>query len=195
MTDKNYDTLLAEISKNGKLEIDDVNSIKTYFQPTIVSRNTILEEQDKIPKHLYFVVSGFTRLFYYDNNGEEQTTYLCAENGFIASFSALINQSKAIENVECITDCEILKISVVDIKTLINKSERFKMFSVTMFEKAMHSNSLRANDLANLSAEQRYKKIIEQQPHFVQNIPLQYIASYLGIKPQSLSRIRKQIIK
>ena len=195
MTDKNYDTLLAEISKISKFDIDEVDKFKTYFRPITVGKNTILEEQDKIPNHLYFVVSGFMRLFFYDNNGEEQTTYLCAQNGFIASFSALINQTKATENVECITDCTILKISYAETKTLIEKSEIFKAFSLTMFEKAMHSASLRANDLANLSAEQRYQKMIDEQAHFVQNIPLQYIASYLGIKPQSLSRIRKQIIK
>ncbi len=192
MTHKSYDSILAEISKTGNLELTEIDYLKTYFHPLTVARNTVLDEQDKVPKCLYFVVSGFMRLFYYDQNGEEQTTYLCAENGFIASFSALINQTKAIENVECVTDCEILKISHADTKILIAQSERFKLFSVAMFEKAMHSNVLRANDLANLNAEQRYKKMIEQQPHFVQNVPLQYIASYLGIKPQSLSRIRKQ---
>ena len=145
MTDNNYDTLLSEIAKIGNLEIDEIHNIKTYFQPILVARNTILEEQDKTPNYLYFVVSGFMRLFYYDDNGEEQTTFLCAENGFIASFSALINQTKATENVECVTDCTVLKISYADTKTLIEQSERFKMFSVAMFEKAMHSNSLRAN--------------------------------------------------
>lgn len=195
MIDKNHNILLQEISKIGNLLIDEIDNIELYFKPISVSRNTILEEQDKIPNYLYFVVSGFMRLFYYDDNGEEQTTFLCAENGFIASFSSLINQTKATENVECVTDCTILKISYADTKTLIEKSERFKTFSLTMFEQAMHSNLLRANDLANLNAEQRYQKMIEQQPHFIQNIPLQYIASYLGIKPQSLSRIRKQIIK
>ena len=195
MTDNIHGSLIAEISKTGNLEIDEINNIKSYFHELTLSRNTILEEQDKIPNYLYFVASGFMRLFYYDDNGEEQTTYLCSENGFIASFSALINQTKAIENVESISDCKILKISYTDTKTLIEKSEGFKMFSLRMFEKAMHSSTLRANDLANLNAEQRYQKMIEKQPHFVQNIPLQYIASYLGIKPQSLSRIRKQIIK
>jgi hypothetical protein len=64
-----------------------------------------------------------------------------------------------------------------------------------MLEKSISSATLRANDLALLNAEQRYHKMLDQQAHFIQNIPLQYIASYLGIKPQSLSRIRKQIIK
>ena len=55
----------------------------------------------------------------------------------------------------------------------------------------MSLTDVRANDLATLSAEQRYKKLLETQPEILQNAPIQYIASFLGIKPQSLSRIRK----
>ena len=55
-------------------------------------------------------------------------------------------------------------------------------------------NEIRANDFATLTAEQRYKKLIAEQSQIVQNVPIQYIASYLGIKPQSLSRIRRQSI-
>jgi CRP/FNR family transcriptional regulator, anaerobic regulatory protein len=195
MTIKYYDKLFIEISKTGKPLGEDISDMNTFFKYLSVSQNTILEEQDKIPQYLYFINSGFMRLFYYDENGEEQTTFLCSQTGFIASFSSLINQTKTIENIECITDCELLKISYVDAKKLVEKSEIFKDFFLVMFEKSISLATLRANDLALLNAEQRYQKMIDQQPHFIQNIPLQYIASYLGIKPQSLSRIRKQIIK
>jgi CRP-like cAMP-binding protein len=195
MTNNIFDKLSAEISKTGNLSNEDLENIQKYFIPFSATRNTVLEEQEKIPNYLYFINSGFMRLFYYDERGEEQTTFLCAQSGFIASFSSLINQTKAIENVECITDCELLKISYVDAKLLVGISEIFKNFFLVMFEKSISSATLRANDLALLNAEQRYQKIIDQQPHFIQNIPLQYIASYLGIKPQSLSRIRKQVIK
>jgi CRP-like cAMP-binding protein len=96
--------------------------------------------------------------------------------------------------VECITDCEILRITNADLKKLIDESDCFKKFSLIIFEQAVSSAVLRANDLATLNAEQRYKKIITQQPQLIHNIPIQYIASYLGMKPESLSRIRRQII-
>jgi CRP/FNR family transcriptional regulator, anaerobic regulatory protein len=195
MTNHIYEKLLGEISKNGTPSPEDIKNLQNFFIPISASRNSVLEEQDKIPQNLYFINAGFMRLFYYDINGEEQTTFLCSQTSFIASFSSLINQTKATENVECITDCEILKISYVAAKELVEKSELFKNFFLVMFEKSISSATLRANDLAMLNAEQRYQKMIENQPHFIQNIPLQYIASYLGIKPQSLSRIRKQVIK
>jgi CRP-like cAMP-binding protein len=195
MASEKHERLLAEISQIRKLTVEDRDNVKKNFIPVSVTRNSVLEEQGKVPQYLYFIDSGFMRLFYYDENGEEQTTFLSSQSGFIASFSSLINQTKATENVECITDCELFKISYVDAKKLVENSENFKNFFLVMFEKSISSASTRANDLAMLNAEQRYQKMIDQQPHFIQNIPLQYIASYLGIKPQSLSRIRKQAIK
>lgn len=195
MNKTSQDLLIQTISTKGELSSREMDLIKRFFVQNTVSRNTVLEEQGKVPEFLYFVVSGYMRLFLYDTEGEEQTTYLCTSNDFIASFSSLINRTKATENVECITDCELFKISYSDTKALIAESEIFKEFSVKMFEKAISYSSVRANDLAMLTAEQRYQKILSEKPHFLQNVPLQYIASYLGMKPQSLSRIRKQAIK
>ena len=189
-----FDSLFQEISKTILLDINDKTLCKQFFETVSVNRNTIIEDQEKIPTFLYFSSVGFLRLFYYDENGDEVTTYLCSPGGFIASFLNLINQNPAIENVECITDCQLLKISRQNLITLIEKSENFKKFSLVIFEKVMALSQIRANDLATLTAELRYKKMIAEQPHLLQNIPIQYIASFLGIKAQSLSRIRRQII-
>jgi CRP-like cAMP-binding protein len=88
----------------------------------------------------------------------------------------------------------VLRITNANLKKLIDESENFKKFSLIIFEQAIFSTANRANDLATLNAEQRYKKLIDKQPQLIQNIPIQYIASYLGMKPESLSRIRRQII-
>lgn len=189
-----FDNLFQEISKTIPFHINDKTLCKHFFEIININRNTMMEEQEKIPKYLYFIDSGFMRLFYYDENGDEITTYLCSPNGFIASFLSLINQIPATENVECITDCTLLRITRQNLITLIDKSENFKKFSLVIFEKVMALSQIRANDLATLTAELRYKKMIADQPHLLQNIPIQYIASFLGIKPQSLSRIRRQII-
>jgi CRP/FNR family transcriptional regulator, anaerobic regulatory protein len=188
------ESLFQEISKKIILTIDDKALCKNYFEEVNFNRNTILDEQDKVPQFLYFIVSGFMRLFYYDENGDEVTTYLTSPNGFIASFLSLIHQKPATENVECITDCQLLRISRANLISLIDKSENFKKFSLVIFEQVIALSQIRANDLATLTAELRYKKMIQEQPQLLQNVPVQYIASFLGIKPQSLSRIRRQII-
>lgn len=189
-----YQNLIHTIAATVKPTTDDIALCETYFEPVAIAKNTVLEVQGKTPQHLYFVSAGYMRLFYHDENGEEQTTYLCSPSGFITPFLSFINQIKATENVACITDCEVLRITNADLKKIINESENFKQFSLVIFEQAMASTALRANHLATLSAEQRYKKLITLQPQLAQHVPIQYIASYLGMKPESLSRIRRQII-
>ncbi len=166
-----------------------------YFVTLQVTKNTIIEAEGKVPQHLYFINEGYMRSFYYDDNGDEVTTYLAAPNQYMAAFLSLSQQKKSQENLETITDCQLLKVHRDNFMTLIEKNAAFKDYSLTVFERAFSAMSQRANDLATRTAEQRYTQLLEHQGNILQNVPIQYIASFLGIKPQSLSRIRKQLIK
>ncbi len=187
------DNLLDTISNTIQITSTDIELCRIYFEAIEPHRNNILEEQEKKPQHLYFIVSGFMCLFYHDENGDEVTTKISGSNSFITSFLSFIHQKNAKENLQCITDCELLKISHSNLVKLIDESENFKKFSLIIFEEAITSTEIRANDLATLSAEERYKKLIKEQPEILQNVPVQQIASFLGIKPESLSRIRRKI--
>jgi CRP/FNR family transcriptional regulator, anaerobic regulatory protein len=144
---------------------------------------------------LYFVNEGYLRSFYYDNDGDEITTYLATPDYYMASFLSLSQQKVSNENIETITDCSLLKISREDFLKIIEKYPDFREYSLQIFERAFSQMNQRANDLATLTAEQRYTQLLKNQGNILQNVPIQYIASFLGIKPQSLSRIRKQMIK
>lgn len=194
-TPKMSDNFLNLFDSYVKLTDKDIDICKQYFEHKSSPKNNIVEEENTVPKHLYFITKGFMRLFYYDDNGDEITTHIESQNQFITSFTNFIREIKSNENLECITNCEFYKIERSKLIELIEKNENFKNFSLVIFEQAAARTQIRANDFATLTADLRYKKLVEQQPEIIQNVPIQYIASYLGIKPQSLSRIRKQIIK
>ena len=78
---------------------------------------------------------------------------------------------------------------------LIQQSTAFKDFSILVFQESLAYNENRSKELATLTAEQRYQKLLDNYPAILHNVPLQYIASFLGMNPKSLSRIRKEIIK
>ncbi|MFK9866860.1 hypothetical protein ACJENL_27430, partial [Escherichia coli] len=82
----------------------------------------------------------------------------------ITSFLCFINQEKAKDNLECITDCELLKISKQKMLDLIANSESFKNFSLIIFQQAIAATQIRANDLATLTAEIKYKKLLTERP-------------------------------
>lgn len=190
-----HENLLKIIRQQLSITDKDTKLCTEYFEAVIFPKNRIIEEEGKIPQYLYFVVSGYMRLFFYNDKGDEITSHINCPPGFITSYFDFINQTKATENVECITECELLRITKDNLDFITSKSEAFKNFSIWVFQQSIAYNENRSKELATLTAEQRYQKLMENYPDIIHNVPLQYIASFLGMNSKSLSRIRKQMIK
>ena len=189
-----HNYLLNIVSRKVSLSENDVELCKDYFEPVLIPKNRIVEKEGEIPQYLYFVVSGFMRLFHYSDTGDEITSHINCPPGFMTSYFNFINQTKATENVECITECELLRITKSNLDLLTQASIAIKDFSIWIFQQSITYNENRSKELATLTAEQRYKKLIENYPAILHNVPIQYIASFLGMKAESLSRIRRQMI-
>jgi len=189
-----HEHLINLILKKIKLTDRDTELCKQYFEAVLFPKNRIVEEEGKIPRYLYFVVSGFMRLFHYNEQGDEITTHINCPPGFITSYFNFVNQAKSDESLECITECGLLRITKKDLDILTQESAALKDFSISVFQQSIVYNENRSKELATLTAEQRYKKLIENFPSIIHNVPVQYIASFLGMKPESLSRIRRQMI-
>lgn len=190
-----HDQLIRLISVRTQLSDVERELCIQYFEPVLYPKNRVIEEEGKVPQYLYFVVSGFVRLFHYNDKGDEVTTHINCPPGFITSYSNFTNQTRSDENLECITECELLRITKTDLDLLTQKSPAFKDFSFLVFQKSLSYNEKRAKELATLTAEKRYLKLMTEYPELLHNVPMQYIASFLGMNPKSLSRIRKQIFK
>ena len=185
---------LIDFIKSGHiLSKEDEDLIVQFFEPVLFPKNRIIEEEGKVPEYLYYIVSGYLRLFHYNENGDEVTTHINCPPGFFTSYSSFINTVKSNENVECITECELLRITKEDLEVLTSKSKAMKNFSIGVFQQSIVYNETRSLELATLSAEQRYRKLVQNYPGILHNVPVSYIASFLGMKPESLSRIRKKL--
>jgi len=186
--------LLNIISQKVSLTEADIDLCKARFEPVLLPKNRIVEQSGYIPQYLYFVVKGFMRIFHYNESGDEVTTHINCPPGFLTSYFHFINQTKSDESVECITECELLRITKPNLDWLTSQSAAFKDFSIQIFQQSITYNETRSRELATLTAEQRYKKLIEHYPGVIHHVPVQYIASFLGMKPESLSRIRKRML-
>ncbi|PWN60746.1 Crp/Fnr family transcriptional regulator [Chryseobacterium oncorhynchi] len=189
-----HDKLLQYIGSDHNFSQEETEAVKRYFEPVKFSRNTIIEEAGKIPGYLYYIVSGYLRLFYTDQNGNEVTTHINCPPGFFTSYSHFINETISEDYVECVTDCELLRITKKNLDNLVRESQSMKDFSISVFQQSIAYNENRSRELSVLNAEERYLKLIKDYPEIIQNVPIQYIASFLGMKPESLSRIRRKII-
>lgn len=189
-----HDKLLEYMESVYHFNNEEIAMIKTYFEPVFYTKNKIIERENKIPQYLYYIVSGYLRLFHFDDKGNEVTTHINCPPGFFTSYFHFINQTRSDENVECITECELLRITKEDLDLLIDENTAMKDFSISVFQRSITYNENRSKELSTLDGEQRYLKLIENYPEIIQNVPIQYIASFLGMKPESLSRIRRKLI-
>ncbi|MEL7533647.1 MAG: Crp/Fnr family transcriptional regulator [Bacteroidota bacterium] len=183
--------LLQLINTQVHLSEKDKRLIEQLAEYTFPAKGTLLSEIGQIPDTLFFVVNGFMRLYQYDEQGRELTNHLNCPPGFITAYADFIEERPASQRLEAITNCKLIMISKKNFDQLLAQSAAMKDFSIWVYQQSLAYNENRARELASLTATERYEKLLRTQPEILANVPGQYVASFLGIKPQSLSRIRK----
>jgi CRP-like cAMP-binding protein len=170
----------------------DQDICRKYFKPFSATKGEIIEHSGKVPKYHNFIVSGFMRNFYSNELGQEITTDINDGPRFFTSYNHFMHRTPSNENLQCITDCELLRIKRDDVDITAKLGVTQMEYTIQILQQQLEKNKQRTIDHATLSAEQRYVKLQKEYPSIIQNIPLKYIASYLGINPGSLSRIRNE---
>ena len=142
---------------------------------------------------IYFIINGLARV-YYLKNGKEITTYLSCDNGFIASYSSFINQTPSYENIHCLEECEVLSINYEKMQYLYTEIPNWERVGRILAEQNFLCMADRLLKLQMISAKEKYQIFLKTAPSkIIQRTPLIHVASFLGITPESLSRIRQNI--
>lgn len=156
----------------------------------VKKRKDLLSEGD-ISRYMYFVEKGCLRSYTVDQEGIEHVVQLVVEDHFVGDLYSFITQTPGTVNIEAIEDTEVLLLSYTDLELLYEEIPALERFFRKLFQRAYVSVQQRLNSAQHISAEERYRELIRLRPEIVKRVPLIYIASYLGITPESLSRIRK----
>ncbi|MFN3402556.1 MAG: Crp/Fnr family transcriptional regulator [Cytophagaceae bacterium] len=177
------------------LNDEDVQVISSLISYKQVKKNTILISRDKPVNDVYYVQKGIVRLFMVNQEGEEINTHFAWNGMFITSFYSLINNKPSDEAVIAITDCELYHFRYQDLAALFDKHPKIERLGRILSEEAFCCLAERSRMLQTLTAGERYLHMMENTPkEFFLQISLQDIASYLGIAPGSLSRIRNEFL-
>ena len=187
------DKLNQHIGKRIKLTENDKELLEKVFVPIEVQAKSVLIESGKIERYLYFLSKGIVK-GYKNQNGKIIVEHLIEENNFFTSIDSFINDSASMDFFETITDCELYKISKTDFDLLRKTEPKWVGFIETVTNENLQCKMERLNDFQTLSAKERYLKFLKSSSNLAQNVSVENIASFLGIEPQSLSRIRRQII-
>lgn len=171
-------------------EINEFISLATI---STIKKGDFFIKQDEICTTLSFVNFGIFRSFYFSNNDEEITYCFTFPNTLLVAYSSFITQNKSEENLQALTDSEIISISKKELENLAESNNKWLKFLKIIAEKEYVELEKWIFNHQKSNAQKRYVDLINNYPQFVQQIPLHYIASYLGITQRHLSRIRASI--
>lgn len=185
------DTLRQFIETYASLPTDEWKQIFECFEKRIIQKDEIVLQENKVCGHLYFVESGLLR-FYINKEGNEITKFFTEAPYFFTSQTSFNFQKPATENIQAIEKSVTWQISYKQANDLY-RLKSWTDFARKIIQEVQFFTEEILEELQTETAELRYEKMLKNSPALLQRIPLKYLASYLGIAPQSLSRIRKKM--
>ncbi|MFM9837193.1 MAG: Crp/Fnr family transcriptional regulator [Cyclobacteriaceae bacterium] len=174
------------------LSESDWNEISKCFEQRIIQKDEILLAEGKICRHLYFIESGLLR-FYIIKGGNDITKFFTDAPYCFTSQVSFNSQKPAAENIQAIEKSIIWQTTLKQANELL-ELKSWNTFVRKLIQEVQYFTEQILQEVQTETAENRYEKMLKVNPTLLKRLPLKYLASYFGIAPQSLSRIRKKII-
>lgn len=186
------DGIRAAISAVHNLEEEAWTEFENSLKPRNLLKGEILWSVGDVCRHVVFLKTGLIRTFL-QSDKKVDTYQFFFENRLLADYYSFVSQQPCSLNYEAIEDCELMVITRTDIYNLYDRFRSFERFGRLLAERNLIGVLSTTMNLKGLSPEERYLALIKERPKVMQRVPLSMIASYLGIGPEYLSRIRKKI--
>ena len=172
----------------------ELEIVLKYFETKNIKKKTILLQAGKIANEVYFINNGCIRLFC-DKDGVELTTYFFTEKMFAGAYDSFISRKQSKLSMETLEDCQVLTLSFQALQELYEVFPKMNVFvRKSIEERFVILHDLFTSYLLN-SPEERYINLLKERPELLTRVPQHQIASFLGVTPVSLSRIRNRVAK
>lgn len=164
-----------------------------YVEILKLKKNDFFVKEGEIARYISFTNNGYLRV-YYNHDGNEITRDISPLHSFVTALPSYVSRTPSFEIIQAITDCELLIIRRDHLEELYENYNHWQKVGRRIMEEMFVDTQRRIYAFITQTAEVRYKLMMHQFPDIFLHVPLQYIASYLGITSQSLSRLRKTVL-
>lgn len=188
-------TVRQAIERFLKMSNEDWMEIEPHFQFKTIPKNEYLIKPGQVCNELSFILKGGFLVYNINYEGTQTVSWIALENNFISEFVSFFSRSPTPECIQAIEDTEILGISYDDLQTLYKRNPKWQEFGRLLAENTLIHIKHYVLSLIKESAEERYERLLTEQPEIIKRVPLKYIASYIGVTDSSLSRIRRNKIR
>ncbi len=187
------DHFFNKLSQSITISEADKTILKQFVIVKKLRKRQYLLQEDDVCRHIAFVSKGMLRSYTTDEKGNERIVQFAPEGWFIADLYSMITGEPSTQNIDAIEDSELVLISTAAQEHLQKAIPEFIRFNYLQMRGAYIALQKRLADMFTLSAEEKYIKLLRAYPDIVQRVPQHMIASYMGLTPETLSRVRKNI--
>jgi CRP-like cAMP-binding protein len=175
------------------MQEEEWHTIQEKFTVQQLKRNELLTRNGEVCQKVSFIRKGLLRMFYIVD-GKEISTAFARQNEYLAQYDSFLTRTPSAGNIDALEDCELINLSYDDIQNLYQSFPVFERFGRKVAEMLFIMISSQTNRLLTLTPEERYQQLQEEQSYILQRVPQYMIASYIGITPEHLSRLRKRLV-
>jgi CRP-like cAMP-binding protein len=188
-----FEKLHKHILSKVELTDDEFKLAANFFIPKKIRKKQFLLQEGDICKYLAFVSKGCLRSYTVDSKGEEHIVQFAIEDWWITDQKSFLSNQPSTFSIDALEDSELLLIDKTSQDKLCCTVPQFEHYFRILLERNTSAASRRITELISATAEDRYLNFVNTYPKIIQRVPQSQVASYLGITPQSLSRIRKEL--
>jgi CRP-like cAMP-binding protein len=188
-----FELLLQSIEEKISISKEEFDFCKTLFIPKKLRKKQYLLQEGDVCRYTAFVEKGMLRTFTVDEKGSEPILQFSMEGWWIADLYSFLTEEPSMYNIEALEECELLLITKENWEVLLAKVPAFERYFRLLIQNNLIATQRRLMSSLSESAEEKYTKLINNFPGCIQRVPQHMIASYLGITPETLSRIRSQM--
>lgn len=187
------DEFLNKMAAIIELNDEDRALVRSCIEVKSYEKGAMIQEAGQVADAFFYNIDGFVRLFYW-KNGEERTAYFYPKGTFVSAYESFVKQEPSRINLQTAEDTQLAIISAQAAQKLLKYSSKFEVISRVVMEDELIAHQNMIEGLLTLSAEERYQNLIESNPSLLSRVPQHHIASYIGVKPESFSRIKKRYL-
>lgn len=187
------EVLFSHIEKKVTLSRGDKEAIASFFTFKKIRKKQYILEEGTFCTHLSFVKKGLIKSYRLDEKGNEHISLFGWEGWWVSDFKSFINQQPAMLYIDAIEDTELLLLSRADYEQLMEEVPVMERYFRMLYQNSLVTKDERLISSNSYTAEEKFQRMLQASPEIMQRVPQHLVASYLGLAPETLSRIRKKI--
>ncbi|KAB1232444.1 Crp/Fnr family transcriptional regulator [Chryseobacterium viscerum] len=187
-----FEVLLSHIENKVDITEEQKSQLQSFFTLKKLRKKQYLLQEGDICKSLSFVSKGLLKSYFLDEKGNENINMFAFEGWWISDFNSFINQEKSVLNIDAIEETEVLMITLEDYEKMMLEIPVMDRYFRILYQNSLVTKDYRLIVSNSYTAEEKYLQLTQKNPEMIKRVPHNLIASYLGLAPETVSRIRKK---